>query len=227
MAKAFIGDQAGVSLSHSPTLSMAATQAGVVLGTAGYMSPEQASGEVADHRTDIWAFGVVLVEMLSGRSLFSGKTVTHVLASVMKEDPDWDALPASLDPRILFLLERCLAKEPRERCQTIGEARAELVRESAGVTAGRERREIAALHAGPSSRAAAAWVGVIGLAALGSGPDPRPIPRHTDAGDRRCPRRGSGGATGRRRPELVQGARGARATSVRLLVAVLRVTRIG
>ena len=81
--------------SQSPTLTAAATQMGVIMGTAAYMSPEQASGETADKRSDIWSFGVVVFEMLTGRRLFEGKTVSHVLASVLKTDPDWTALPAT------------------------------------------------------------------------------------------------------------------------------------
>ena len=84
LARALVGEQADVNLSNSPTLSMQATQAGVILGTAAYMSPEQASGEVADHRADVWAFGVVLFEMLTGRQVFTGKTASHVTGAVLK-----------------------------------------------------------------------------------------------------------------------------------------------
>ena len=123
LAKAFIGDQADVNLSHSPTLSMAATQAGIILGTAAYMSPEQASGEVADHRTDIWSFGVVLFEMLTGRPLFTGKTASHVMGAVLERQPDWSSLPRGLHPVIRELLERCLEKETKNRRQSIADVR--------------------------------------------------------------------------------------------------------
>ena len=83
-----------VNAMTSPTLSMHATQAGIILGTAAYMSPEQAAGKPVDKRSDLWAFGVVLMEMLTGRPVFTGETVSHVLASVLKTDPDWTALPA-------------------------------------------------------------------------------------------------------------------------------------
>ena len=110
-------------LSMSPTLTAQMTQAGVLLGTAAYMSPEQASGEPADRRTDIWAFGVVLAEMLTGRQQFDGKTASHVLAAVLKEEPDWSLFPTSTPPPVLDLLQHCLRKEPTQRLQAIGDAR--------------------------------------------------------------------------------------------------------
>jgi tRNA A-37 threonylcarbamoyl transferase component Bud32 len=107
----------------SPTLSIAATQAGVVIGTAAYMSPEQARGKTVDRRADIWAFGCVLFEMLSGRRPFEGDTVTDILASVVKSEPDWSALPANTPARIRELVRRCLLKDPKQRLRDIGEAR--------------------------------------------------------------------------------------------------------
>src|SRR4051812_38803911 len=110
----------GVSQSeNSPTLSMAATQMGMILGTAGYMSPEQARGKPVDQRADIWAFGVVLHELLSGRRLFQGEDVTETLASVVKETPDLSTVP----PRVRRLLEACLQKDPKKRLQAIGDMR--------------------------------------------------------------------------------------------------------
>ena len=115
---------AASQLTISPTLSMAMTQAGMILGTAAYMSPEQARGKPVDRRADIWAFGVVLYEMLTGRSIFaSGDTVTDIIAAVVTRDPDWSALPASTPPNIRKLLERCLRKDVKTRLQAIGEAR--------------------------------------------------------------------------------------------------------
>ena len=110
-------------LSMSPTLTAQMTQAGVILGTAAFMSPEQAAGEEADRRADIWAFGVVLAEMLTGRPQFDGKTTSHVLAAVLKEEPDWDSFPATIPSRILDLIQHCLRKEPSQRLQAIGDAR--------------------------------------------------------------------------------------------------------
>src|SRR5437867_2451747 len=115
---------AASQLTISPTLSMAMTQAGMILGTAAYMSPEQARGKPVDRRSDIWAFGVVLYEMLTGRALFaSGDTVTDIIAAVVTREPDWTALPASTPPHIRKLLERCLRKDVKRRLQAIGEAR--------------------------------------------------------------------------------------------------------
>jgi serine/threonine-protein kinase len=107
-------------------LSAAATAQGVILGTAAYMAPEQARGHTADKRADIWAFGCVLFEMLSGGAAFEGHTVSDVLAGVLKTDPDWKRLPPNLHPRIVHLLERCLEKDPRDRHQGMAEARVEI-----------------------------------------------------------------------------------------------------
>jgi serine/threonine protein kinase len=125
LAKAFAGDQS-VNLSSPPTLSQTATQQGVILGTAAYMSPEQAKGKIVDRRADIWAFGVVLFEILTGRQLFTGETVSETLASVLKVEPEWKRLPANLHPRIRLLLERCLEKEPRDRYGAISDARVDI-----------------------------------------------------------------------------------------------------
>ncbi|MFQ5724505.1 MAG: serine/threonine-protein kinase, partial [Terriglobia bacterium] len=123
LAKALEGESVAADLSKSPTLSEAATQAGVLLGTAAYMSPEQAKGKPVDRRADIWAFGVVLYEMLSGRQLFTGETISETLAAVMMREPDLKGLPADTPPPIRLLLARCLEKDPRRRLQAIGEAR--------------------------------------------------------------------------------------------------------
>ncbi len=112
------------TLMQSPTLTAVhGTQLGVILGTAAYMAPEQAAGGAVDRRADIWSFGVVLWEMLTGRRLFEGETVSHVLAGVLKDAPDLSALPPATPERIVDLLRRCLRKKPRERLQAIGDAR--------------------------------------------------------------------------------------------------------
>jgi Tol biopolymer transport system component/predicted Ser/Thr protein kinase len=108
---------------QSPTLAPGMTQAGVLLGTAGYMSPEQARGKEIDRRTDNWAFGCVLFEMLGGRRAFDGETVTDVLGAIVHKEPEIARLPSSVPPRIRRLLERCLQKDPRRRLQSIGDAR--------------------------------------------------------------------------------------------------------
>ena len=102
------------------------TQAGVILGTAAYMSPEQARGKVVDKRADIWAFGCVLYEMLAGRRVFEGDEVSDTLAAVLTKDPDWGALPADTPTAIRRLLRRCLARDRRARLPDIGSARLDI-----------------------------------------------------------------------------------------------------
>src|SRR5690348_9419640 len=126
LAKALEGDSAAVDISTSPTISRMATQAGIILGTAAYMSPEQAKGKSVDRRTDIWAFGCVLYEMLTGKMAFSGETVTDTLAAVIRAEPDWNALPAATPQTVRNLLQRCLKKDGRQRLQSIGDARVAL-----------------------------------------------------------------------------------------------------
>src|SRR5262245_1889787 len=112
---------------NSPTItSPAFTQAGMILGTAAYMAPEQARGKGVDKRADIWAFGVVLFEMLSGTQPFPGDDISHVLARVIEREPDWTALPATTPAAIRRLLTRCLDKDPKRRLRDIGDARVEL-----------------------------------------------------------------------------------------------------
>ena len=126
LAKAYAGDQENLSPMDSPTISAAATQQGVILGTAAYMSPEQAKGIPVNTRADIWAFGVVLFEMLTGRQSFTGETASETLASVMKSEPEWDWLPPNLHSRIRLLLERCLEKQPKNRYSGISDARVDI-----------------------------------------------------------------------------------------------------
>jgi serine/threonine-protein kinase len=115
------------SLADSPTItSPAMTQMGVLLGTAAYMAPEQARGRVVDKRADVWAFGTVLFEMVSGRPPFPGDDISHVLARVIDRDPDWPALPAETPAALRRLLTRCLRKNPQERLRDIGDARTDI-----------------------------------------------------------------------------------------------------
>jgi serine/threonine protein kinase/Tol biopolymer transport system component len=123
LAKALDESPAAGDIINSPTLTMGATRAGVILGTAAYMSPEQARGKSADRRADIWAFGVVLYEMLSGIKLYAGETAQDTLAHVITKEPAWESLPATTPTPIRHLIERCLTKDPKSRLQAIGEAR--------------------------------------------------------------------------------------------------------
>jgi Tol biopolymer transport system component len=111
---------------HSPTLSLGATTAGVIIGTAAYMAPEQASGKPADRRADIWSFGVVLFEMLTGRQAFAGESVSDTLASVLKVEPEWTQLSADTPPALRRLLSRCLTKDRKQRLQAIGDVRIDI-----------------------------------------------------------------------------------------------------
>jgi eukaryotic-like serine/threonine-protein kinase len=127
LAKAMTGDpmvsSGGHDLSQSPTLASPGTQAGLILGTAAYMSPEQARGKPVDKRADIWAFAVVLLEMLTGRQLFKGETVSDTLAAVLKDEIPWSRLAPDTPRAAVQVLKRCLARDPRERLRDIGDAR--------------------------------------------------------------------------------------------------------
>jgi eukaryotic-like serine/threonine-protein kinase len=132
LAKAFAGEQADLNPSNSPTLTLSpmprdmATQQGVILGTVAYMSPEQARGKPADKRADIWAFGCVLFEMLTGRAPFSGDDVSEILAAVIRAEPEWVRLPANLHLRLRETIERCLMKDARNRYHDISDVRIDI-----------------------------------------------------------------------------------------------------
>ncbi len=161
LAKAM--DPAGASSDHamnSPTISLHATQAGMILGTAAYMAPEQARGSVVDKRADLWAFGVVCYEMLTGTRLFEGTTISDTLAAVLRAEPDWTKLPADTPPPIRKLLRRCLDKDRKKRLADAADARLEIDEVLSGsdpVTTG-----AAAPPRKPARRELAAW----GLAAI-------------------------------------------------------------
>ena len=129
LAKALDTEEGDEDISNSPTMIRAATNAGVILGTAGYMSPEQARGKRVDKRADIWAFGVVLWEMLTGQRLFVGDTVSDTLAAVLKEEPDLETLPPTIPGSVRRVLRRCLQKNPKQRLHDIADARIELTEE--------------------------------------------------------------------------------------------------
>jgi len=126
LATALGAENSTSDISNSPTRLTEATQAGVILGTAAYMSPEQARGKKVDKRTDIWAFGCVLYEMLTGQQAFEGETTSDTLAAVIMKEPDWQQLPPNTSPTLRKLLRRCLDKDPKRRLRDIGEARIEV-----------------------------------------------------------------------------------------------------
>ena len=167
LAKAFAGDGSEVDVANSPTLSMQATQQGIILGTAAYMSPEQARGNDADLRSDIWAFGCVLFEMLTGRQTFEGGTVSDIMAGVLAKEPKWSSLPANLHPRIRFLLERCLEKEAKDRCQGVAEARAYIQKALVEPGVGLTQPLADVVRAKPQSKLP--WVAAIVLALIVGG----------------------------------------------------------
>ncbi len=125
LAKAMAGEEPSADASQSPTLTKD-TALGAILGTAAYMSPEQARGKQVDKRTDIWAFGCCLYEALTGRKAFQGETVTDTIAAVVKNEPNWEALPATTSVLVWSLLRRCLHKEPTRRLHEIADARIEI-----------------------------------------------------------------------------------------------------
>ena len=145
LAKGGTGSNSESNLMDSPTLTTPPTGAGVILGTAAYMSPEQARGKAVDRRTDIWSFGCVLYECLAGKQIFEGETVSDLIAKILEREPEWQALPASVPPRVAALLRRCLTKDAKQRLRDIGDARLELTEAlsgapepaAAGVPAGR------------------------------------------------------------------------------------------
>ncbi|HMD47483.1 MAG TPA: protein kinase, partial [Bryobacteraceae bacterium] len=157
---------------NSPTLTLRATQAGLIMGTAAYMSPEQAAGKPVDHRADIWSFGVVLWELLTGRQLYDGETVSHTLAAVLTKDPDWTQLPAETPANIRRLLHRCLERDLKRRLRDIGDAWIELnaPREPATAPPAREQPLIARWL--PWVIAAAVAIAAVGWAMLR-----RPVPQ--------------------------------------------------
>jgi Tol biopolymer transport system component len=163
LAKAFVGDEVGSDPSNSPTLSQAATLQGVILGTAAYMSPEQARGKTVTKATDIWAFGCVLYEMLTGKQVFEGEDITEILAAVVKSEPDWNRLPEATPPAIRTLLRRCLRKDRRQRLQDATSVRIEIEDAVAAPTG------LGATIAAPATRGwreQVAWLAVTGALAL-------------------------------------------------------------
>ena len=181
LAKGLFEESAASDLSQSPTLARDATNAGVLLGTACYMSPEQARGKAVDKRTDIWAFGCLLYEALTGKHAFDGENVADVLAAVVHEEPRWEALPPETPRRARDVLARCLRKDLHERLHDIADARIELGESEApeaqpkhGVTGRRLARDALAVLVGLGIAA-----GIIaGISSLTARPaaEPRELP---------------------------------------------------
>ena len=162
LAKAALGTPSGDS-SESPTVTHAGTGAGTILGTAGYMSPEQARGKTVDKRTDIWAFGCCLYEALTGQLTFQGDTLSDTLASILRQDPDWQALPDQTPKSIRRLLGRCLQKDPRRRFRDVWDVRIELEEALGEPLPGRTvtvRRPSVLQRIGPSAAVALAVIAV-------------------------------------------------------------------
>jgi Tol biopolymer transport system component/predicted Ser/Thr protein kinase len=157
------GSDSTSDLSQSPTLTVGGTEAGVILGTAAYMSPEQARGKAVDRRADIWAFGCLLYECLTGRQAFSGETVSDVIARILQGEPEWAALPAQTPERVRGLLRHCLEKDARRRLRDIGDARIE-IEEVKSVRA--SSSSMAAVAAAAGSRRRLEWVRLVGAALL-------------------------------------------------------------
>src|SRR5262249_45996227 len=157
LAKAFAADGATEDISNSPTLK---TVSGVIMGTAAYMSPEQASGKMVNKASDIWAFGCVLYELLTGRQAFSGEDITDTLAAVMRAEPDWSRLPKATPPTIRILLQRCLRKDRRQRLQDATSVRIEIE----DVLSGAAAAQPAAARSGWRERLA--WAATAALALI-------------------------------------------------------------
>ena len=159
LAKTFEEEPPSTESAEAATRPGSPTHAGMILGTAAYMSPEQARGKPVDKRTDIWAFGCVLYEMLTGRMAFAAATMSDVIAGVLERDPNWEALPGKTPPRVRQLLRRCLEKDHRHRLRDIGDARLELNEALTGA----EPTQARTAGAPPRSRRGIAAVGLLAL----------------------------------------------------------------
>lgn len=160
LAKTYAGLE-GQEPARTVAPALPTTQAGVVLGTPGYMSPEQARGTSVDKRTDVWAFGCLLYEMVTGRRAFGGKTASDAIAAVLRDDVDWGRFPTSTPRQLRRLVRRCLQQDPRERVQDIGDARLEIVELS--------RQDSQGLLVEPASGSAGRWIALAALAAFLAG----------------------------------------------------------
>ncbi len=171
------GETPAQGLSESPTITREHTEAGVLLGTAPYMSPEQARGKPVDKRTDIWAFGCCLYEALTGKAAYLGDTVTDTIAKIVEREPDWEALPEKTPATIRSLLRRCLQKDAQRRIHDMADARIEI--EEAIDRAITTRGSTSSRFKAPRWRVAVPWlvaalVGGLAIWAFMRGPAPGP-----------------------------------------------------
>jgi serine/threonine protein kinase len=185
MAKALQGDAGPRDISNSPTITSESTKAGIILGTAAYMSPEQAKGKAVDRRADIWSFGVVLFEMLSGRQMYVGETAADIMAAVVRAEPEWSMLPKKLPRPVRELLQRCLVKDDRRRLRDMGDARLALEDamnappEAASVAPPNPRWRALPWVIAAAAITVAAWTSFSYRAGSGAGPG---APLHLDIG---------------------------------------------
>ncbi len=184
LAKAVEEERSAENIANSPTLTMQATQAGIILGTAAYMSPEQAKGHVVDRRADIWAFGAVLYEMLTGQQAFKGGDLSEIMAAVIMKDVDLDILPSIAPKSIRRLIARCLARDTRQRLQHIGDARLVIEDYLAGPTEDTSEETISSVATQPLGRSLVPWTvaGVLAIALIAvlvvtPQPAPQPLTR--------------------------------------------------
>ena len=169
----------GTTPATSPTVTSMNTRDGMILGTAAYMSPEQARGKQVDRRADIWAFGCLLFELLTAKAVFAGETVSDTLVAILSREPDWSLLPASTSPRVRLLIERCLERDARRRLRDIGEARILLEDVIAGDAGTETVTETAAPVAKGLSPARLALLAVVGAALFAAGWIFRPVSEST------------------------------------------------
>ncbi len=166
LAKAWQPEETGGDLTHSPTLTAQMTATGMLLGTAAYMSPDQARGKPVGKQADIWAFGCVLYEMLTGRPAFPGETISDTLAAVLRSDPEWEALPSATPEPLQRLLRRCLARDPRHRLSSLGDARLEIEEAATDAATPPVRPQATPRRSFPLMLAVAAVLTAIALAAV-------------------------------------------------------------
>jgi serine/threonine protein kinase len=204
-ALAVDGSDGGIDANTSPTITNA-TALGVILGTAVYMAPEQARGRAVDRRADIWAFGNIVYELLTGRRAFDGEDVADVVAKILEREPDWAALPQSTPPDLRRRLGRCLMKDPKARLRDIGEARLAIDAMLRGETGPADAPSPAPARLRPGRRVSPAGARATGVtgprrAAIRLAVPPSVLERRAGFDSRRRSRRNDAGGDGRRRDD--------------------------